>query len=130
VSSLVSKLQLYVQQVNSALEDTSQQVLQNMPRIIKDAQNLQQESLELRKDMTEMQNQISQVQKETGACMYNLERLDSLKSKLQTAKQGLQESDGWGRLTSELDDLLEKNDQQQACEKLFALQRSLAAQTQ
>jgi hypothetical protein len=27
VSSLVMKLQLYVQQVNSALEDTSQQVL-------------------------------------------------------------------------------------------------------
>lgn len=38
VSSLVAKLQLYVQQVNSALEDTSQQVLAGMPRIVKDAQ--------------------------------------------------------------------------------------------
>lgn len=38
VSSLVTKLQLYVQQVNSALEDTSQQVLAGMPRIVKDAQ--------------------------------------------------------------------------------------------
>ena len=124
----MSKLQLYVQQVNSALEDTSQQVLQNMPRIIKDANNLQHETIVLRTKMTEMQNEISQVQKETGACMYGLERLDNLKSKLQTAKQGLQESDGWGRLTSELDDLLERNDQNQACEKLFSLQRSLAAQ--
>lgn len=38
VSSLVSKLQLYVQQVNSALEETSQQVLASMPRIMSDAQ--------------------------------------------------------------------------------------------
>lgn len=38
VSSLVSKLQLYVQQVNSALEETSQQVLASMPRIMTDAQ--------------------------------------------------------------------------------------------
>lgn len=38
VSSLVSKLQLYVQQVNSALEETSQNVLASMPRIMTDAQ--------------------------------------------------------------------------------------------
>lgn len=38
VASLVAKLQLYVQQVNSALEETSQQILVSMPRIIADAQ--------------------------------------------------------------------------------------------
>lgn len=38
VSTLVAKLQLYVQQVNSALEETSQQVLVSMPRIMCDAQ--------------------------------------------------------------------------------------------
>lgn len=38
VSSLVSKLQLYVEQVNSALEETSQQVLASMPRIMIEAQ--------------------------------------------------------------------------------------------
>lgn len=38
VSSLVSKLQLYVQQVNVALEETSQNVLASMPRIMTDAQ--------------------------------------------------------------------------------------------
>lgn len=38
VSTLVAKLQLYVQQVNSALEETSQQVLVSLPRIMIDAQ--------------------------------------------------------------------------------------------
>lgn len=38
MTALVSKLQLYVQQVNSTLEDTSQQILAAMPRIMTDAQ--------------------------------------------------------------------------------------------
>lgn len=78
--------------------------------------------------MSEVQNEIAQVQRETGSCMANLERLDTLKTKLQSAKQGLQESDGWGRLTSELEDLLEQSDMAGACEKIYTLQLSLAAQ--
>lgn len=60
--------------------------------------------------------------------MSNLERLDTLKTKLQAAKHGLQESDGWGRLTGELEDLFDQNDIPNACEKIFVLQKSLAAQ--
>lgn len=44
------------------------------------------------------------------------------------AKQGLQESDGWGRLTSELEDLLEQGDLANSRGKLMALQKSLSAQ--
>nr|CAD7574358.1 unnamed protein product [Timema californicum] len=51
VSSLVMKLQLYVQQVNSALEDTSQQVLQSLPRVMRDTELLHQEALLLREKM-------------------------------------------------------------------------------
>lgn len=40
----------------------------------------------------------------------------------------MQESDGWGRLVTELDDLFEQSDLRKACEKLKALQKSLVAQ--
>lgn len=49
-------------------------------------------------------------------------------SKFQIAKEGLQESDGWGKLVTELEDLFEQNDVKKACEKLKALQKSLIAQ--
>lgn len=78
--------------------------------------------------MSDIQKDIFQVHKETSACMSDLERLDTLKTKLQIAKEGLQESDGWGRLVAELDDLFEQNDMKKACEKLKALQKSLVAQ--
>lgn len=99
-------MQLYVQQVNSALEETSQKVLTGMPRIMKDAQvrkrkkkmfflricslyflikfqNLQNDALSMRTRMIEVQNDIAQVQKKTGACMEKLENLDEMKTKLQ-----------------------------------------------
>lgn len=40
----------------------------------------------------------------------------------------MQESDGWGKLVTELEDLFEQNDVMKACEKLKALQKSLIAQ--
>lgn len=95
---------------------------------MKDAQNLNSEAKALRETMTSVQSEIEKVQKDTGDCMSNLERLDNLKSKLQIAKVGLQESDGWGHLTSELEDLLEKSDLMLACDKLGSLQKSLTAQ--
>lgn len=92
------------------------------------AQNLQIEAQSLRIKMAEVQTDIAEVQQETGACMEHLERLDCLKTKLHVAKQGLQESDGWGRLTSELDDLLEQGDLGNSRGKLVALHKSLSAQ--
>lgn len=61
VSSLVMKLQLYVQQVNSALEETSQSVLSSLPRILRDTQLLQQETLALREKMVAVKQEIAKV---------------------------------------------------------------------
>lgn len=71
---------------------------------------------------------IAAVERETGACMENIEQLDRKKTELQIAKQGLLESDGWGRLTSEFEDFLERSEVTNARDKLQAMQRSLAAQ--
>lgn len=108
VSSLVTQLEALVQSVNASLEKTSEQVIVSMPKIFQNVQDLRAEALALQSNMSQVQTEISQVQRETGSCMANLERLDRLKTKLHVAKQGLQESDGWGRLTAELEDLFEQ----------------------
>lgn len=133
VSNLVGQLETLVQSVNASLERTSEQVIASMPKIFQNVQDLRAEALGLQRNMSEVQNEISQVQRETGSCMANLERLDKLKTKLQVAKEGLQESDGWGRLTAELEDLfafpvMTQGDMNGACEKIAVLQKSLMAQ--
>lgn len=55
------KLQLYVQQVNGALEETSQSVLSSLPRVLRDTQFLQQEALALREKMVAVKQEIEKV---------------------------------------------------------------------
>lgn len=93
--SLVMKLQLYVQQVNNALEDTSQQVLASLPKIMRDAKNLQQEALLLKQKMTAVRAEIEKIEHDTGQSINTIEQLDSMQNKLILAKQGLHESDNW-----------------------------------
>ncbi|XP_055839979.1 conserved oligomeric Golgi complex subunit 7 [Episyrphus balteatus] len=128
ISSFVSKLQLYVQQVNFAVEDTSQQLIGNLPRIIKDVKNLHSDVESLQQRMGQVRSEVQAVQEETGDCMESLEKLNRLQTKLQVVKESLQESDGWGNLISELEDSFERNDLMSVCEKLVSLQKSLVAQ--
>lgn len=55
------KLQLYVQQVNGALEETSQSVLSSLPRVLRDTQILQLEALALREKMVVVKQEIEKV---------------------------------------------------------------------
>lgn len=110
IQSYVAKLQLYVQQVNYAVEESSQQVVASMPRIAKEAATLQSDVAILQQKMSAMRQEVAAVQEETGDCMATLERLNTLQTKLQAAKESLQESDGWGNLLAELEDCFERND--------------------
>lgn len=89
------KLQLYVQQVNTALEETSQQVLASLPRILRDTKNLQQEAMVLKQKMVSVKDEIVKIEHETGKSINTIENLDRVKTQLHDAKQGLHESDNW-----------------------------------
>lgn len=93
--SLVMKLQLYVQQVNNALEETSQQVLSSLPKIMRDTKNLQQEAILLKEKMAVVKAEIEKIEHDTGKSINTIEKLDSLKTQLCLAQQGLHESDNW-----------------------------------
>ncbi|OAD53599.1 Conserved oligomeric Golgi complex subunit 7, partial [Eufriesea mexicana] len=126
VSSLVMKLQLYVQQVNGALEETSQSVLSSLPRVLRDTQLLQQEALALREKMVAVKQEIEKVEKDTASSMATLEKIDRIKTDLQTAKQGLHEADNWSVLATDVEEVFESGDVEAIANKLFSMQRSLA----
>lgn len=92
---MVMKLQLYVQKVNTSLEDTSQQVLASLPKIMRDTKNLQSEALVLKEKMAVVKNEIMKIEQDTGNSINTIEKLDLIKNELVTAKQGLHESDNW-----------------------------------
>lgn len=126
------KLQLYVQQVNSALEETSQSVLSSLPRVLRDSQLLQQEALALKEKMASVKQEIAkvfnviflfvyiplsrfcmilcakfieQVEECTVSSIESLERLDRIKTQLETAKRGLHEADNWSALANDVEEV-------------------------
>ncbi|XP_034235213.1 conserved oligomeric Golgi complex subunit 7 [Thrips palmi] len=128
-SSLVMKLQLYVQQVNSSLEETSQQVLQSLPRVMRDTDILQQEALMLREKMKTVREEMSKVQSDTGESLATLEHIDQLKTRLQKAKQALHEADNWSLLAADLEEVFESGDIESMSSRLTKMQQSLGALT-
>lgn len=110
INNYVSKLQLYVQQVSFAIEESSQQLVISMPKVVKDSKILSNDVKSLRQRMLVMRQEVADVQKETGECMATLERLNTRQTKLQAAKDSLLESDGWGNLINELEDSFDRND--------------------
>ncbi|RZF43006.1 hypothetical protein LSTR_LSTR017680 [Laodelphax striatellus] len=126
VSSTVMKLQLYVQQVNSALEETSQQVLQGLPRVMRDAKMIHQEALMLREKMQSIRHEIVQVEKATGNSMASLEKIDRIKTDLQTAKEALHEADNWTLLATDIEEVFESKSVDKIASKLVSMQQSLS----
>nr|CAD7442660.1 unnamed protein product [Timema bartmani] len=135
------KLQLYVQQVNGALEDTSQQVrfgrtngaledtsqqvLQSLPRVMRDTELLHQEALLLREKMQLVKVEIAKVEQDTGQSMATLEHIDNIKTELQAAKQALHEADNWIILAADLEEVFESGDIESISAKLVSMQQSL-----
>lgn len=119
------QLQLMIAKLNANLEDQSEQVCQAMPTIVREIDALQQESALLQSSMSVVQSDIDQVNRETGASMEILVKMDELKQKIQETRNALKEADNWTTLTAEIEDTFDSNDLAAISNKLNGIQNSL-----
>lgn len=122
---LVMKLQLYVQQVNNALENSSQQVLASLPKIIHDSKALHQEALILKEKMEQVKEEIIIIEHDTRKSINTIEKLDNMKNQLEVAKQGLHESDNWTILVNDLEEVFDSKNIEDISTKILSMQNSL-----
>ncbi|BES98168.1 oligomeric golgi complex [Nesidiocoris tenuis] len=122
----ISKLQLYVQQVNGAIEETSEHVMKNIPRVMHDADMIQKEAVMLEKKMQIVKEEINKIQRDTAASMASLEKLDKVKTELQVAKHALHEADNWSVLASDIEEVFETQNIDAVTAKVISMQQSLA----
>ncbi|XP_032828322.1 conserved oligomeric Golgi complex subunit 7 [Petromyzon marinus] len=125
-STLVMKLQLFIQEVNNSIEDISQQALQNLPRVLKDVEAVRQEATFLKEQMALVKEDIRKVEQDTAQSMQVLVEIDKVKSRMQAAAEALQEADKWTTLSAEIEDVYKTQDVQLIAGKLTGLQSSLA----
>ncbi|XP_058820804.1 conserved oligomeric Golgi complex subunit 7 [Topomyia yanbarensis] len=129
IAALVSRLQIYVEQINSLLEQSSLQHDLTIPCGIKEVKVLHTQINFFMQKCCQLQREIVYIQHATRAYISNLEHLELNFDKLQVAKYGMQESDRWHRIIAELDELLGQNDIVELKDKFLALKKSLLAQS-
>uniref|UniRef100_A0A0A9Z8G4 Conserved oligomeric Golgi complex subunit 7 n=1 Tax=Lygus hesperus TaxID=30085 RepID=A0A0A9Z8G4_LYGHE len=125
LTSVVSKLQLYVQQVNGAIEETSEHVIKNLPRVMHDTDMIQKEAILLKDKMQVVKEEITKIQRDTASSMATLEKLDKMKTELQTAKQALHEADNWTVLATDIEEVFETHNIDAVAAKVISMQQSL-----
>ena len=94
-SGLVYKLQLFLQEINSSLEETALQVIRTLPFVLKQAEALEDEVQELRSSLNAIQSQMDSMPAAESA--ERLARLHTalvnMRSCLETAKGGGEEEE-------------------------------------
>ncbi|XP_067057040.1 conserved oligomeric Golgi complex subunit 7-like isoform X1 [Acropora muricata] len=124
-SNLVMKLQLFIQEVNNALEETSTQSVNNIPRVLREIESIRHDASLLKEQMTLVKEDIRVVEETTAQSMKMLMELDTVKSRMQDASRALQEADNWTVLSSDVDKVFESGDVKAIAAKLEGMHRSL-----
>uniref|UniRef100_A0A671RK22 Conserved oligomeric Golgi complex subunit 7 n=1 Tax=Sinocyclocheilus anshuiensis TaxID=1608454 RepID=A0A671RK22_9TELE len=125
-STLVMKLQLFIQEVNNSIEESSSQALQNMPRVLRDIEALKQEASFLKDQMILVKEDIKKFEQDTVQSMQVLVEIDQVKSRMQLAAEALQEADKWSTLSADIEETFKTQDVAVISGKLTAMQGSLA----
>ncbi|KAM3859388.1 conserved oligomeric Golgi complex subunit 7 [Diretmus argenteus] len=125
-ATLVMKLQLFIQEVNNAIEESSNQALQNMPRVLRDVEALKQEASFLKEQMVLVKEDIRKFEQDTVQSMQVLVEIDQVKSRMQEAAEALQEADKWSTLSADIEETFKTQDFAVISSKLTSMQNSLA----
>ncbi|XP_070708462.1 conserved oligomeric Golgi complex subunit 7 [Pempheris klunzingeri] len=125
-ATLVMKLQLFIQEVNNAIEESSNQALQNMPRVLRDVEALKQEASFLKEQMVLVKEDIKKFEQDTVQSMQVLVEIDQVKGRMQLAAEALQEADKWSTLSADIEETFKTQDFAVISSKLTSMQNSLA----
>lgn len=124
-ATLVMKLQLFIQEVNNAIEESSNQALQNMPRVLRDVEALKQEASFLKEQMVLVKEDIKKFEQDTVQSMQVLVEIDQVKGRMQLAAEALQEADKWSTLSADIEETFKTQDLAIISSKLTSMQNSL-----
>ncbi|XP_068100547.1 conserved oligomeric Golgi complex subunit 7 isoform X2 [Hyperolius riggenbachi] len=124
-ATLVMKLQLFIQEVNNSVEESSHQALQNMPRVLRDVEALRQEAAFLKEQMILVKEDIKKFEQDTAQSMQVLVEMDKVKSRMQLAAESLQEADKWSTLSADIEETFKTQNITVISEKLTSMQVSL-----
>lgn len=119
------KLQMFIQEVNNSLEATSEQVVQDLPRVVRSVDMVNQEVISLKDRIGAVKNEVEKVERETAESMRMLMVFDTVKTRMEATSSALQEADNWETLSADVDKAFASNNLPAMSSTLLGMQRSL-----
>ncbi|VVD03528.1 unnamed protein product, partial [Leptidea sinapis] len=83
VANAVTRLQLYMKQLNNSLDETTTQIMSSMPRVVQEMHRLQVQGGALQHQLENLERHVLSVEQQTGHSIESLQRIDVLKSRLE-----------------------------------------------
>jgi len=124
-TTLVARLQNYIQVVNKSLEEASQQTVANLPRVLRDVDTLKQETSFLCQQMKQVKKEIEAVEEKTSHSMRVLVHVDEVKNRVEQTCKALKEADNWSMLASAIEDIFKSGDMNAVAKQLACMKVSL-----
>ncbi|CAG5116805.1 unnamed protein product, partial [Candidula unifasciata] len=124
-TTMVMKLQVFIQEVNNVLEEAGQQALQNLPRVVRELDAVKHEAILLQDQMRVVKQDIQKVEQDTSQSMQSLLKLDRIKSRMKTTADALKEADNWTTLSADMDEVFQSQNVDDITSKLRGMQQSL-----
>ncbi|XKL64088.1 hypothetical protein PGB90_004174 [Kerria lacca] len=125
LQSLINELQLYIEQVNSVLEENCHRIANNLPKIIGEVEILNENVMVLSEKLKIIKLEIETIEKNTDESVISLEKIDCLKSTLENVKQTLHEADNWSTLAADIEEYFDNGNIEKITSLLVSMQQSL-----
>ncbi|XP_050421555.1 conserved oligomeric Golgi complex subunit 7 [Adelges cooleyi] len=126
IPSMLKKLQLCVEQVNEVLDDSTEQVLFSLPKVINDIEQFENQAIHIKQKITDLKQEINTVKSNTGESLIKLQIYDEIKCKMEITKHALEEADNWTKLITDIETLIENEELEQVTSRMVRMQKSLA----
>jgi uncharacterized protein (UPF0335 family) len=92
-SNLVLKLQLFIQEINSSLEETAHQVIHNLPQVLKETESLEDEVALLRQQLKDIPSQLKESGSDPDHCIEKLKELEVMVHRMKSCSAKAESSD-------------------------------------
>lgn len=124
-SSMVYKLQLFVQEINSSLEETAQQVIHNLPKVVRETETICRDASLLKGEMRALKEEIVKIQQQSSKPIQTIRAIDLVKNRMQEFSKALKEADNWTTLSSDVENVFVSGDIHAIAVKLVGMHKSL-----
>ncbi|ORX87183.1 hypothetical protein K493DRAFT_319709 [Basidiobolus meristosporus CBS 931.73] len=122
----VTRLQLLSHELNKRLETTCESVTKNLPRIIYDLEIIKQEAVSAKGKIANINQELANVVQKEDNTLYDLVKLELIKSRMEASKNVLREAETWNNLGAEVSSLMAKKAYLDVTSRLEEAQNSLA----